>query len=300
MHVVRALAGEQDGIAARRQLLARGVSEAAIKRAVRAGRLHRLHPGVYSLQTPELLTEDALLSAALLAAGNGAILSHGTAAWRWRIIRAAPARIELSVPHRRAPPDGVTLFRPSALRAGDVVIDRGIRITSVPRTALDLAVRYDHRALVRMLEEAEFQHDLRPADIKRTLRRGHPGSANLRAALDAHAPGHGKAKSDLERNFRRLLVKHGIELPVRNELIGPYEVDCLWPAHRVVVELDGRQHERPHQADTDDDRDLYLRRHGHTIRRYGNKQLTQQPEAVIGDLLAAFAEAKALGLTREA
>jgi very-short-patch-repair endonuclease len=285
---------------ARPQLLARGVSESAIKRAVRAGRLHRLHPGVYSLPTPELLTEDALLSAALLAAGDGAILSHGTAAWRWRIIRAAPARIELSVPHRRAPLDGVTLFRPRALRSDDVVVDRGVRITSLPRTALDLAVRYDHRALVRMLEEAEFQHDLRPADIKSTLRRGHAGSANLRAALDAHVPGHGRAKSQLERGFRRLLIKHGIELPLRNAEIGPWEVDCLWPEQRLVVELDGGQHTRPAQAARDDDRDLYLRRHGYTVRRYGDRQLTQHPEAVIEDLLAAFAEVRALGISRAA
>src|SRR5262245_45241182 len=160
MHAVRALAAQQEGIVARGQLLAHGVSESAIKRAVRAGRLHRLHPGVYSASAPELLTPDALLTAALLAAGDGVTLSHGTAAWRWRIIRAAPARIELSVPHRRAALDGVTLFRPQRLRAGDVVTHRGVRITSVPRTVLDLAVRYEQPALVRVLEQAEFEHDV--------------------------------------------------------------------------------------------------------------------------------------------
>lgn len=289
LHVVRGLAGEQDGVVTRAQLLARGISESAIKRAVRAGRLHRLHPGVYSVSALELLTPDAVLTAALLAAGDGATLSHGTAAWRWRIIRAAPARIELSVPHRRALLDGVTLFRPQRLRPGDVVTDRGVRITSVPRTALDLAVRYEHRALIRMLEEAEFQHDLRPADVTRTLRRGHRGSANLRAALDAHVPGHGEAKSHLERGFRRLLIKHGIELPLRNAQIGSWEVDCLWPAQRLVVEIDGPQHTRPAQAARDDERDLYLRRHGYVIRRYSDKQLSQQPDNVVEDLLAALA-----------
>jgi very-short-patch-repair endonuclease len=71
--------------------------------------------------------------------------------------------------------------------------------------------------------------------------------------------------------------------------IGPWAVDCLWPHQRLVVELDGRQHQRPHQATRDHDRDLWLRRRGYTIRRYGEKQLTQQPDAVIQDLLAAFA-----------
>ena len=156
------------------------------------------------------------------------------------------------------------------------------------RTLLDLATRYDHRALLRALAEAEFLHDLRPADVERTLRRGHPGSAKLRAALKEHAPGHGQMKSQLERRFRRLLIQRGIELPLRNEPVGPWTVDCLWPDQRVAVELDGRQHERPRQADSDDDRDLWLRRHGYVTRRYGKRQVDERPDDVIADLLAAL------------
>jgi very-short-patch-repair endonuclease len=295
---VRAIAADQEGVVGRAQLLARGVSSSAVDRALRSGRLHRLHPGVYSVPAPELLTEDALLIAALLAAGRGTMLTHGTAAWRWKIIAAPPARIELSVPHRRSTLDGVALFRPRVLRPGDTTVNGRFPTTSVARTVLDLAVRYEQRALLRVLGEAEFHHDLRPEDILRTLRRGHPGSANLRAALAAHAPGHGKVKSDLERRFRRLLVTRGIELPIRNHAIGPWEVDCVWPDRRVAVELDGRQHQRPHQADRDDDRDLWLRRHRWLPRRYGDHQLKQQPDAVIEDLHAAFKEAQALALTQ--
>jgi len=156
-------------------------------------------------------------------------------------------------------------------------------------------VRYDQRALLKALAEAEFHHDTRPADIHATLRRGQPGSANLRKALQAHAPGHGQARSQLERRFRTLLIKHGIELPLRNESLGPFTIDCLWPRRRVAVELDGRQHARPHQADTDDDRDLWLRRHGYIARRYGERQVKHRPADVIDDLVDAFAEAVKLG-----
>ncbi|HEX6744606.1 MAG TPA: DUF559 domain-containing protein, partial [Solirubrobacteraceae bacterium] len=69
----------------------------------------------------------------------------------------------------------------------------------------------------------------------------------------------------------------------------------LWRARRVAVELDGRQHERPHQADSDDDRDLWLRRHRYVARRYGKRQIQQRPDDVIADLLDAFAEATNLG-----
>jgi hypothetical protein len=139
--VVRAIAAGQDGIVGRAQLLAGGLTGSAVDRALRAGRLHRLNPGVYSVPAPELLTEDALLIAALLAAGDGAMLNHGTAAWRWQVISAPPTKIELGVPHRRARLPGVTLFRPQVLRPGDVAFNGRFRTTSVPRTLLDLAVR---------------------------------------------------------------------------------------------------------------------------------------------------------------
>ena len=141
---------------------------------------------------------------------------------------------------------------------------------------------------------------MRPEDVERTLRRGHPGSANLRDALHEHAPGHGEMKSRLERRFRELLIRHGIELPAAQPAVGPWTVDCLWLDRRVVVELDGRQHQRPRQADSDDDRDLWLRRHGYVARRYGKRQIEQQPDDVIADLLNAFAEAVKLGYASRA
>jgi Protein of unknown function (DUF559) len=170
--------------------------------------------------------------------------------------------MQLAVPQPRTAPADVALHQSGRLRADDGTRNGRFLTTTVARTLLDLATRYEHRALLRALAEAEFHHDLRPEDIQPTLRRGHPGSANLRAALKAHAPGHGEMKSHLERRLRLLLIRRGIELPRRNEPVGPWTVDCLWPDRRVVVELDGPQHERPHQADSDDDRDLWLRRHG--------------------------------------
>ena len=203
---VRAIAGRQAGIVARAQLLSAGISNSVVARAVGSGRLHRIHPGVYAAVAPELLTEEGQLLAALLAAGDGALLSHATAAWRWRIIPAPPSVMQLAVPQPRTAPAGLVFHESGRLRADDVTTNAGFPTTGVPRTLLDLATRYEHRALLRALAEAEFHHDLRPADIVRTLRRGHPGSANLRAALKAHAPGYGDMKSQLERCFRRLLI----------------------------------------------------------------------------------------------
>jgi very-short-patch-repair endonuclease len=89
------------------------------------------------------------------------------------------------------------------------------------------------------------------------------------------------------RSPRRGDAGAGIELPERNQEVGPWTVDCLWRQQRVVVELDGGQHGRPHQADLDRERDLWLRRHGHVLRRYGKRQIEDQPHEVIADLVAA-------------
>jgi very-short-patch-repair endonuclease len=296
---VRALARDQEGIVSRAQLLRTGLSGAAIDRALRSGGLHLIHKGVYSTQAPELTREDALLIAALLATGDGAVLSHGTAAWRWHIIPAPPRLIELAVPWPRKAPRGLRLFE-TRLRPEELTLNACFPSTSVPRTLLDLATQYEQQPLLEALAEAEFHHDIRPADIERTLRRGHPGSANLRAGLQAHTPGHGQAKSQLERRFRKLLIRHRIELPLRNEPVGPWTIDCLWPERRVAVELDGRQHDRPNQADSDDDRDLWLRRNRYIARRYGKKQIDTRADDVIADLEDAFAQARALGYANAA
>ncbi|HEX6697193.1 MAG TPA: type IV toxin-antitoxin system AbiEi family antitoxin domain-containing protein, partial [Solirubrobacteraceae bacterium] len=116
---VRRIAAGQHGVVARRQLLTAGIGGSVIDRAVRAGKFHRIHRGVYAAVAPELLTEEGHLVAALLAAGDGALLSHGTAAWRWRIIPAPPSMITLAVPRDRGDMKGVTVFVSRNLRPGD-------------------------------------------------------------------------------------------------------------------------------------------------------------------------------------
>lgn len=289
---VRPLIARQDGVVSREQLLAAGLTRDAIAHARRSGRLHALHRGVYAIVVPELLGGDAALIAALLATGPDAVLSHGTAAWRQRITAAMPDVVHLTSARCLVAPAGVTVHRCTTLRPADVVTAGRFRLTSVARTLLDLAAGYGDRPLLRALEEAEFEHDLRPEDVLAVLRRGHPGSARLRAALARHVPGHGRARLPLERDFRALLVHAGIELPLRNARIGPYVVDCLWPRARVVAELDGRWHDRPHQRGVDSDRDIYLRARGHAVVRYGWRQVHDDGERVAADLRALLARAR--------
>ena len=283
----------QEGVAARPQLLRRGMSARAIARARASGRLTDVHHGVYAAIPIELLGDDARLMAAILATRGRAVLAAGTAAHRWQLIPAPPIGIELAARLELVEPRGVTIRR-TVLRHGDVVRNGRFRSTTPVRTLLDLAVRYEPRPLLRALEEAEFHHRVHPADVLTTCRRGHPGSAALRAALELHVPGYGAMRSELERRFRTLLIAHGITLPERNQRLGRWTVDCLWRELRVVVELDGGQHRRPGQAAVDAERDLWLRRHGYVPRRYTWDQVTGRDSSnVVADLCDAFAEAAA-------
>lgn len=92
---IAGLAGEQYGVISARQLHALGFGEGAIKRRLRAGRLHRVHRGVY-LVGHGVAADGALEMAALLACGEGSMLSHRSAARLWRLLRLRCAEVRSS------------------------------------------------------------------------------------------------------------------------------------------------------------------------------------------------------------
>ncbi len=77
---ISALALEQHAVVGLEQLNSLGMSAAAARKRAIAGRLHRVHQGVYSLVPSGLLTREGLWFAAVLACGPGALLSHRSAA----------------------------------------------------------------------------------------------------------------------------------------------------------------------------------------------------------------------------
>lgn len=94
-------------------------------------------------------------------------------------------------------------------------------------------------------------------------------------------------RSELEDRFREFLLDHELPLPETNALVGPYEVDCLWRAERVVIELDGRDvHDTQHAFEADRARDRVLQAAGHRVVRIAWRQLRDEPAAVAADLRA--------------
>jgi very-short-patch-repair endonuclease len=255
---------------------------------VASGHLYPKYHGVYAVGHPNLPIEGEL-TAALLAAGPGATLSHATAAWWYGLIEHQPAVIEISVPNRRAPIPGIRLHHPRHL---ETTHHRRLPITPVIQTLLDYAATASVQRVRRALAEAEFLERVNNLDdVRQALGRGRPGSATLRKALDTHQPELAMTKSRLERKFLALCRTHGLPTPEVNAKFCGYKVDALFREQLVAVELDGlKGHRTRAQRESDYQRDLVLRKHGYTVIRYTWWQVTRRPKEVAEDLARALAK----------
>ena len=261
------------------------MSEASISRALAAGRLHRIHPRVYAVGHRALPIQGRL-TAALLYARPGAALSHTTAGWWWGLLHERPRVIHVaSQLHHRSLPE-VKVHRPRNLKR---VVHRGLPVTLVARTLLDLASTLPAHSLRRALAEAEFLRLFDWAEAEAALARGQPGSAALREAIRRHRPELARTRSVLEERFLTLCETFEIPMPAVNARVCGFFVDALWRDAGLVVELDGRvAHELPARISADRHRELTLRRAGYRVIRYSWEQVTRQPDRVAEDLSDAL------------
>lgn len=289
--MIGALAAQQHGVVTRAQLTDLGLSDRAIDHRLDSGRVYRVHRGVYAVGHPRLTREGRWL-AAVLALGDGAVLSHRSAAALWRIGTAErrPAPLEVTAPRDAAPRPGIRAHR-SELDDAERTTRGGIPVTTPARTILDLAAVVGPRPLTRALEEAEALRLTRAAAVATLLARhpGRRGAANLRIVLARHDPAAGEARSELERRFLRLVRAAGLPPPSVNALVRiggrTIEADLAWPEQRVIVELDGRAwHDTRAAFERDRARDRMLQAAGWRVIRVTWAQLKSDAGAVIADL----------------
>jgi hypothetical protein len=140
--------------------------------------------------------------AAVLAAGRGAALSHLAAAVHWQIWRRKVTGIDILVPGQRRARAGFTIHRCRALDPRDVTVHQGIPITTVPRTLVDLSSVLTAPQLANVIHEAAFRNRFDATATDEAIARA-PGrhTANLHAALQAHASGSAGTRSALEDRF---------------------------------------------------------------------------------------------------
>jgi hypothetical protein len=262
-----AIAGRQHGIVTREQLVEVGIDKSGVTRRVQSGRLHRLHRGVYAVGHRSLSWRGRWL-AAVLAAGDGAVLSHTSAAALWQFLRPiqGPAHVIVGAAthrHRRA---GIVIHRSRTLTPSHVTRRHGIAVTTPARTIEDIRGTIAPRLFRRALRQAELSGHRVPhlSAVKRT-------------------------RSDLELLFLALCDDHGLPRPLVNQRVAGRLVDFHWPAQRLVVETDSWEFHRGSVAFEDDHaRDLELHALRIDTRRYTGDQLEAAPGAVAADLRDAL------------
>lgn len=288
-----AIAACQHGVIARAQLVEIGLSDAAIVRRSRSGRLHVLHRGVYAVGHRAISREGELL-AAVLAGGPGAVLSHESAAELWELQPGKGRLIDVVAPARGKRP-GIRFHR-CVLDAADITTHKAIEVTTPERTIIDLASRLTPGKLEHVIRQAEYEHLTTPASLASCLstHEGRRGMKSLRRALGLSAETIGVTRSEFERRFLRFIRRHRLARPRLNYRIDVgarvVTVDCAWPEHRLVVELDSRRaHDNRYSFESDRSRDRDLLIAGWTPTRVTWRQLHEDERQLAADLCALLA-----------
>jgi hypothetical protein len=261
------VAARQHGVVTAAQLADAGIDKDGVAWRVRSGRLHRLYRGVYAVGHRSLSWRGRWL-AAVLAAGDGAVLSHASAAALWEFLRpiAGPTHVTVAAAVRRTQRPGLRIHRSRTLTSHNVTRRHGIAVTTPARTIEDIRGEVEPYLFRRALRQAELAGHRVPhlAAVKRT-------------------------RSDLELRFLALCEDHGLPRPLVNQRVHGRLVDFYWPEQRLAVETDSWEYHRGSVAFEDDHgRDLELRAHGIATRRYTGEQLEAEPEAVVADLRQAL------------
>jgi putative AbiEi antitoxin of type IV toxin-antitoxin system len=292
------LADRQHGLVSTRQLQALGYSTAAIDRAIKAGRLHRVHRGVYKVGYRRLDDHGRCL-AAVGACGEGALLSHASAAWLWGLLSSCPSVPEVTVPRGGHRGQEIQVHHAPSLCAEDRTEAERIPVTAVARTLLDLAATGSRRRLDSAIQRAERLGRLDLDPIEGLLERGTgaPGTKPLREVLEIYRdPGFFRARS--ERLFLALVKQAGLPRPSINRFVAGHEVDAYWEPERFAVEVDGWEGHRSRASfESDPLRIENLKLAGIEAIRITARRIEREPQAV-GERLAIFLDRRRRELYR--
>lgn len=276
-----ALAREQHGVLARRDLLRLGFTSKGIRHRMRTGRLYPVGHGVYAVGRDDL-TRKGRWMAAVLACGEGAVLSHRSAAALLGIGSERRGSIDVSVARHCQLNRVETRIRSRpSLSPSDVDTRHRIPVTKPVRTLIDLATELAPKALERAVNEAD-KHDLiDPESLRLALdsHAGEPGVRPLRTMLDRLT--FRLSDTELEVLFRPIAAKAGLPTPLTKEMVNNYEVDFYWPDLGLVVETDGWRYHRTASAQTRDAlRDQTHTASGLTTLRFSHYQVKYEPRHV--------------------
>jgi predicted transcriptional regulator of viral defense system len=277
-----ALAHRQHGVVSIRQIRRIGYSHSSVEKAVAGGRLHRLHRGVYAVGHTNVSLQGQCL-AAVLASGQGALLSHFSAAWLHGLLSTQPLPVHVTTPVPRKGRTPLRLHHSRTLDHGDRALVDGIPVTSVARTSLDLAPLVRFPSLRRALRRSEDLEVFDLDDFHSVLARnsGHRGTSILERALAIYEPAR-LTRSELERELVAAVEREGLPRPNTAFVVAGYELDIYWPELRFAVELDVYSTHGSHESfEEDRRRDENLKLAGIELTRVTGRRFEREPRQVV-------------------
>jgi len=273
------LAAAQRGLANRRQLLAAGLSPRQIQVRLAREQLRTVHRGVYAVgrgQEPEWFRETA----ALLACGDHAALSHLAAIRLWGLLPLPPdTEIDVTTVGGWGgrTQSGVRAHRSHTLTTRQVRQLDGLPVTAPERTLLDASLLLTERQLERALDEALARRLTSLTKLAEQLvrHRGHAGSGSLRAMVEARRFSTA-TESEAEERFLALMREAGLPTPRTQVEMHGFRVDVYWPQARLAVEIDGLQwHNRTKKSfERDRRKQQVLQEHEIEVARTTWEQIT--------------------------
>ncbi|MEO3758209.1 type IV toxin-antitoxin system AbiEi family antitoxin domain-containing protein [Mycobacterium sp. B14F4] len=273
-----------DGVITLAQARLAGLSEYAVRRRARSGQWRRCGPGVYFVDDRPF-THSARVRAAVWSYGVRACASGLSAAWWQGLTKFTPDVVEVTVPkgsngrHRPG-----TKLRRRDLDPHDVVERHALRVTALPLTVVEAAVRRGGGA--KLMDAALQRHvELRELWRAHLRNKGRHGSPAARRLLNAAQSG---ARSEAERQLVKLLKDAGFTGWKTNYPVGGYKVDVGFIAEKVAIEVDGWAfHSDSDAFQTDRKRQNAISLLGWKVLRFTWLDLTEYPRRVIAEIAAA-------------
>jgi hypothetical protein len=277
----------QQGVFGRWQLGARGVADDAIKTRIRSGAWLWHAPGVYGLASHPPSFEQRLW-VGWLATGPGAIVSHEGAAELHRIPNVPRDRVVLTVDHgAHQRVAGATVHQISDIEREHRMAIRGLPVTTIARTIVDLAAVVHPARLPHIVEDAKHANLVEYAAVGECLqsvaRRGKPGVRALARTLDTLTQTGGMTMSVLERHLLALMFRAGlpppvVQMPFPGRQLPASCVDVAYPEAKLVIEADGRKwHSRIADIKRDRERDAEAARNGWQTLRLLYEHIVDDP-----------------------
>ena len=246
---LNAIAARQHSLVTAAQVISCGCSEAALYRMAKAAKLERVRHGVYRLCGAPVTWRSTAL-AAVLTAGEGAVLSYRSAAALWGLIDhhgLTGIEITHARPCRQA---GITTHRHRLDRRDRTVHDH-IPVTSPERTLIDLSSTHTPAELGELVDEALRRRLTSIPKLQRALDRvpatrstGHVRAA-VAEALAARGGRYDPGANSWERDMDRWWDRSGLP-PARRQYrvqVGGrrYKLDRAIPQLKVAIEWNGRE-----------------------------------------------------------